>query len=246
MLPTDECKAAIFAHEKVGCAVSGGKDSMAVAMHLRPFWPQITFYWSNPGDPLPESLAMMEAFEKEVPHFVQVLSNVREDHKVNGYPSDVVPENMTAFHELITGEKPVFHVQHRISCCGRNFYAPLHNRILEDGVTLLIRGEKSCDHYRNQVVVPGYIDTNGVEYLLPAWDMTTDQVLDYMKLYPQYLGGVYEFPDAGGIDCMHCTAWWQEISMPYLRKYHPEAADQRMAKMRTIKSAVLDLINFVD
>jgi len=245
MLHPDECKRRIYEHERVACCISGGKDSMAVAMHLRPFWDRITFYWSNPGDPLPETFELMRKFAELVPNYVEVTSNVILDREEHGMPSDVVPENMITFHTLITGEVPEFYVQHRVHCCINNFYAPLHNRLIADHVTLVIRGEKQTDHYRNYQIYDGYVDPNEVHYMLPLWDTTTEQVLEYMKMYPEFLHPVYEFEDAGGIDCMGCTAWIQEISMPYLEKYHPEVAKVRREKINIIEKNSIALLQFL-
>ena len=246
LIPLEECRSRIFAHEKVACTVSGGKDSMAVAMYLEPFWKQITFLWSNPGDPLPETAELMDRFRKTVPNFVEVTSNVKQDHVDNGYPSDVVPENMTMFQTCITGRVPEFYIQHRADCCVRNFYTPLQNRLMAGGYTLIIRGEKEADYYRNRYVYDGWVDPNGVEYLLPAWKASTEEVLEYLQAYPQFLHPVYEYEDAGGIDCMSCTAWWEEISMPYLRKYHPEVAKRRTSMINEIKKNTIALLEVFD
>jgi len=59
-------------HDKMALQFSGGKDSLALAYLLKPYWGRLTFYHLDTGDLLPEIRDLVALFAAKVPHFVRV------------------------------------------------------------------------------------------------------------------------------------------------------------------------------
>ena len=121
--------------------LSGGKDSVACLYLLRNRLDEITVYWLNTGDAYPETVDVINECRKIIPHFVEVQSDVLAWQTVNGVPSDVVPVTGEHVH-LPLKEGEIRAVDH-YTCCACNIMLPLHDKVVADGNTTIIRGQKN-------------------------------------------------------------------------------------------------------
>lgn len=212
---------------------SGGKDSLACLYMLRPFLRQITVYYLNTGDTLPETDAVVAEVRGWIPNFVEIQSDVRAWRAENGMPSDLVPAHSHYIGRLY-GMSDV-KISNRFDCCLNNLMLPLHRRVQEDGVDLLIRGTKLSD--TGQLPFEGWQD--GIEQWLPLRDFTHDEVFALLQDVGAPLSPVYEF--ATGIsapECLGCTAWWDDHKGEYLKARHPAAHTDYIASLREIEHTI--------
>lgn len=231
---------------KVALCISGGKDSMATLHYLWPLLDRITVYWMNAGDPDPYTVAMMASVAESVPNFVEVRGNVLEDRAEFGHPSDVVPVSMTKLMSIGMKEKPKLLVRPTMDCCHKNQMVPLYLRLIADGVTLVIRGQKAADEYINTHVSDGAV-IEGVTYMHPLEGETTESVMEYLKANaPRFIHRWYEDDREGGsIDCLSCTGWWNAHSESYLQTYYPEVFKFRRAVRAAVKEEALAVLKWV-
>lgn len=227
----------IEAHANIALQFSGGKDSLAVAHLLRPYWDRLTFYHLDAGDLLPEISELVAKIEREVPRFVRVASNSREWAKENGEPSDLVPYTGT-IPSMMMGA-PV-RVSGRWDCCGHNLWLPMHERMLADGVTLVIRGTKACD-MKKIPAVSGERNM-GYELWLPIEDWSHAQVFAYLREIGEPICRVYESA-VNAPECATCPAWWNESRASYLRKYHPNLLAIYAERLHAVAQSVLPIMD---
>lgn len=208
---------AIGRHERIALQVSGGRDSLACLYLLRPYWDRLTVYWCNTGDAFPETVEIMSQVRALVPHFVEIEG--RQPDVVAGYgiPSDIVPASHTPIG-IVGGDSAGPLIQDRYSCCSRVFMIPMHERMVADGVTLVIRGQKAADRLKAPVR-SGHVDL-GIEYLFPIEDWDTVQVMAYLAEQDAPIPRFYEMME-GAPDCMTCSAYWEMGAAKYLKRYHP-------------------------
>lgn len=228
-------------HDKVAFELSGGRDSVAALYLMREYWPRITVYWLNTGDPMPETLEVIERVRREVP----VVEIDGEVHKVIarfGLPSDIVPVANTPLG--ISGcYTDRLLVQDRYSCCARTIMQPMHDRVLADGNTLIVRGQKNSDAHKSQAR-SGYREGE-VELLFPIEDWTPDQVDAFLIRVGAPVSRVYSELETTP-DCLNCTAWWGDGRAGYLKKNHPEAYAHYMSGLAYIKSQLITHIQDFD
>lgn len=204
-------------HERVALHFSGGKDSLAVVYILRPYWDKLTIYHVDTGDLLPEVREIVAMVEKMVPKFQRIQTNAVEWTARIGMPSDLVPTTST-FVGLSLGMSKR-RIVDRFVCCGENIMLPMHNRMLDDGITLAIRGTKRADAVR--LPAESGHTAGGYELWLPLQDWSHEQVFAYLREIEAPICRVYEHR-VNAPECATCTAWWGEGRAEYLRKYHPE------------------------
>lgn len=210
-------ESAFARHDRIGFQFSGGRDSTAALYLLRPYWDRMTVYHLDTGDQFPETRAVVEAVERDV-QVVRVVSNVRADREQHGIPSDLVPVDNGFFGRKVSGQK--LKVQSRYDCCYRSLMKPMHDRMLEDGITLLVRGQRDND-YSSQPMRSGDVQ-NGQEVLYPIQEWDAEMVMQYITDNNLPVAPFYERGMSHGSDCMGCTAWWDDGHGEYLRKHHPE------------------------
>jgi 3'-phosphoadenosine 5'-phosphosulfate sulfotransferase (PAPS reductase)/FAD synthetase len=228
-------EALLARHERVALQFSGGKDSMAALFLLRPWLERITVYWVNAGDSFPETLRAIEATREQVkiPHFVEVRSDARAWREQNGDPSDIVPTYSSPLGMLM-GFGNV-KVSDRFSCCWSNVMAPMYQRMKEDGVTLVIRGSKLAD-MPNLPMRSGQV-VDGMELFLPLEQWSHEDVLSFLVDVDAFVHECYE-GGHHGVDCMTCTAWWNEGHFKLLKKNHPETFRLVFDRVAVIAGAV--------
>ena len=227
--------AAIFErHERVALQVSGGKDSLAVLHLLQPYWQKLCVFWTNPGNPFPETVALMEKIKAEVPFFVEVAGRQKEIIERDGWPSDVVPQAYTTEGNFVFGDTP-FKVQTRLGCCFRSLMLPMHERMVALGVTCIIRGKRSEEKDKTETRTGSVL--MGIETIYRLWDWTESDVLGYLRDNGIDLPESYQHA-THSLDCMDCTAWWGEGLSHYLKAKHQEHHKEYVRRITLIKTAI--------
>lgn len=229
----EQVAATLDRHQRIAFQFSGGKDSLAALFVLERYWPQMTVYWTNTGDPVPEVQAVVEQVRALVPHFVEIAGRVNEQIADHGLPSDLLPTTATAFGRAAYGGGVA--LQDRFNCCYHSLMAPMHQRMLDDGVTLIIRGQKSSDRMKSPLR-SGALD-NGIELLFPLEHWSDDAVFEYLRdnaFIPQYYQHLAASPD-----CLTCSAYWSEGRATWLKAQHPEAYQVYQGKLDVIREAVM-------
>lgn len=220
-------------HAKVALQFSGGKDSLAILYLLRAWWDRLTVYWVNAGDPPDELLELMRRVANEVPHFVEVRGQRWEVIQHYGWPANVVPagHDRVAHETFVKANLPM--LQDRLSCCMRSMMAPMHERMLVDGVTLVIRGQRSAEALAARMPAEGEY-----EVLFPIESWSDADVFNFLAGLGVRLPGWYEV-SAHGMDCLTCSAWHAREHLPYLETTSPHAAALVRHRMETINEAAL-------
>jgi 3'-phosphoadenosine 5'-phosphosulfate sulfotransferase (PAPS reductase)/FAD synthetase/ubiquinone/menaquinone biosynthesis C-methylase UbiE len=223
---------ALARHERIAFQFSGGRDSTAALYLLRQFWGQMTVYHLDTGDQFPETIEVVRQVEADLGKpIVRIQSDVQAVRRDHGLASDLVPVDNTEIGRMVSGRK--VKLISRYECCAKSLMLPMHARILQDGVTLLIRGQRD-DEYAVQPKRSGDIE-GGLELLYPIQDWTGERVQSYLvdnrlPIAPYYERGARRAPE-----CMGCTAWWDEGRASYLKQYHPDKYTAYQANMKVIR-----------
>lgn len=226
----DVIEAAFQRHAIVAFQFSGGRDSVAALYLLRQWWARMRVYHLDAGDQFPELRDVVEAVGREVPITVipgRVLA-VRENR---GLASDVVPVDNSLVGRMISGRE--VKIISRYECCYLSLMEPMHERMRQDGATLIVRGQRD-EEYAHPPMRSGDQD-GGFEVLYPIQEWLAAEVDAYidrnrLPVAPFYARGMRRAPE-----CMGCTAWWDEGRAAYLRDYHPvhfEALRKNMGVVR--------------
>ncbi len=225
--------AIIGRHERIALQFSGGKDSIACLFLLKPFWDRLTVYWLDTGAAFPETVALAQQVRDMVPNFARIEGRQPQVIEAFGIPSDLVPVSGTPIGiEVAGGGQPI---QDRYLCCYRSIMLPMHERMIEDGITLIIRGQKDADRFKARVRSGEVHD--GIEYLFPIQDWTSKQVMDYLREQDAPIPRFYEVLNAAP-DCMTCSAWWEEGASKYLKRYHHAQYLENQTRLDVINKAV--------
>jgi phosphoadenosine phosphosulfate reductase len=229
-------------HDRVAIQVSGGKDSLAALYLLRPYWDRLVVYWLNPGNPFPETYEVIDRVASMVPHFKEVRGRQREIIKEGGWPSDVVPIRWTSFGQFGLGEK-AFKVQGRFDCCWRSLMLPMHEAMLEDGITCVIRGKRSDEVDKSPSRSGDVID--GIEFVYPLWDWSAGDVHTFLRDNGVQLPDYYLYVDSS-LDCMDCTAWWEDGIGKFTKARYPALHAEYVRRIGLIKSAIADELTRIE
>ncbi len=220
-------------HERIALQFSGGKDSLATLYLLRPYWDRLTVYWTNTGDPVPEVQAIAEQVKALVPNFVEIAGRVNQQVKAFGLPSDLVPTTSTPVG--ISAYRSGAPLQDRFACCYNSLMLPMQERMVQDGITLIIRGQKNADRMKSPLR-SGAIE-NGIEVLFPLEHWTDEQVFAFLEEHafvPDYYRDLSASPD-----CLTCSAYWSEGRARWLKQNHADAHGIYQAKLDVIRQAVM-------
>jgi 3'-phosphoadenosine 5'-phosphosulfate sulfotransferase (PAPS reductase)/FAD synthetase len=220
-------------HSLAALQFSGGKDSLALVYLLRPHWDKLTLYHVDTGDLLPEVREIVDMVEAMVPDFRRIETDSDKWTASVGLPSDLVPTTSTPAGLAIGASQQ--RIVDRFDCCAMNIMAPMHQRMMEDGVTLVIRGTKRADLAR--LPHEGGDTGMGYELWLPLLDWSHDDVFAYLKEVGAPICRVYE----NGVqapECATCPAWWSEGRAAYLKKYHPALHSTYQTKLAIVAREV--------
>ena len=61
---------------------------------------------------------------------------------------------------------------------------------------------------------------NQFEYLYPIESWSDAQVAEYIEHHQLPVSPIYAAGAPHGSDCLHCTAWWDDGRLPYLREHY--------------------------
>jgi len=222
---------------RVALSLSGGKDSLTCLSLFTAWWPNLTVYWMNPGNPFPETVDLMARIRLIVPSFKEVPGRQREVIAADGWPSDVVPQWYTTDGNAVFGATP-FKVQSRLQCCLRALMIPAYQAMVDDGIDCCIRGKRD-DEADKTGLKTGYVSEHGIELVFPLLEWTDTDVRQYLERKNIALPLSYEYA-RHSLDCMDCTAWWGEGLSRYLEAAHPEAFTEYRRRVILIKQAVAD------
>ena len=218
-------------HERIALQVSGGRDSIACLFLMRPYWDRVTVYWLDTGAAYPETESTMEQIRAMVPNFVRVQGQQPEVIEQFGLPTDILPVSATPMG-VSNGGIPM---QDRYSCCLRSIMLPLHKRMIEDGITLIIRGQKNADRLKS--IVRSGETHDGIEYLFPIEEWDTKRVMAYLIEQGAPIPRFYEMLN-GTPDCMTCSAYWEEGASAYLKRYHFQEYQETQRRLDIIREAI--------
>lgn len=193
----------------------------------------MTVYHLDTGDQFPETRAVVDAVSRDVP-IVIIATDVKVDRETFGYPSDLVPADNTTIGRMVSGRE--IRLVGRYECCARSLMNPMHRRITDDGITLVVRGQRD-DEYANPPMRSGGL-SGDMEMLYPIQHWTGEQVSAYLKESGLPIAKFYDEGVKRAPECMGCTAWWDEGRSEYMRKHHPHAHGQYMARMKLISTEI--------
>ena len=228
--------AVIARHDKIVLQLSGGKDSLACLELLRDHWDKITVIWANAGDPFPETIEQMARIRARVPHFQEVRSDQPVQIESMGWPVDLIPVRNTPYGRMLQShDEPI--MQGWVLCCNSNVWQPMMKAVFDLGATLVIRGMKRIDG-RKGPEKPGQV-AHGIEFLLPVYEWSHDDVFDYLEREGVELPPHYAYVKTS-LDCMLCTACINENvgKMRYLRDRHPKHFGEVQRRLGMIADAV--------
>lgn len=226
-------------HERAVLMYSGGKDSLACLMLLRPWLDKVDVVWVDTGNQFPEVVSHMKTVQALVPHFITLHSDTPSYWRENGFPVDVVPTRHTAVGQYIFGSTPL-RVCSRFDCCRNNIWKPMEDYLRLAKPTCVIRGDRSSER------VKGMTFADGIEFVFPLFDWSTEQVIEAVRKAPS---GLYqprhELAEGSSLDCMTCMAYNSEHAerMKYLEVFHPEMHRAAKKFFRAYKAAVESEMN---
>lgn len=220
-------------HSKIALQLSGGCDSIACLYLMRPYWDRLVVYWCDTGAAYPETIELVAKVHDMVPNFAVIPGRQPAVVSEYGMPTDILPASATPMGIAGSGEGTP--MQDRYSCCLRSLMLPMHERMVKDGITLIIRGQKNADRLKSTVRSGEVHD--GIEYFFPIEDWSTKQVMDYLNAEGAPIPRFYEMLNSAP-DCMTCTAYWEEGASAYLKRYHHRQFLRNQQKLGLINKAV--------
>lgn len=224
---------ALSRHDVAAFQLSGGRDSVAALYAMRPFWGRFDVYTLDTGEQFPEVADVIGEIERDLGRVINIVQGstalVREHF---GLASDLIPVGShTDLGRMHSGSEAK--IIDRYECCWRSIMAPMQARMIEDGATLIIRGQRNSD-FAQAPTRSGFSD-GVVELLYPIEEWSDDDVMDFIERCDLPVGPFYGAGMKSTPDCMGCTAWWDEGRFQYLKHNHPEAHATVMGRMREIK-----------
>ena len=224
---------ALSRHDVAAFQLSGGRDSVAALYAMRPFWGRFSVYTLDTGERFPEVAGVLSAIESDLGQEINIVrGDVAAVREHLGMASDLLPtDGATELGRMYSGATTK--VIDRYECCWHAIMSPMHQRMIEDGVTLIIRGQRNSDYVKTPTR-SGFSD-GVVELLYPIEEWSDDDVMDFIERCDLPIGPFYDAGMKTTPDCMGCTAWWGEGRFEYLKQNHPDVHATVMGRMREIK-----------
>lgn len=216
-------------HERIALQFSGGKDSLAILYVMQPYWDRLTVYFCNSGNPMPETMDLVERVRAMVPRFEMIMGRQLETVGRHGFPSELVPYWSTPFGRDIAGDTG-YPMIDRYGCCANSIMLPMHDRMKADGITLIIRGQRNADEQKS--TMRSGMTQDGIEVLFPIEDWSDDDVFTYLRESGVDLPRFYTSGMSSAPDCLNCTAWLKHGLPAYLKAHHPQEYWKLQARLR--------------
>lgn len=236
----NDIKTTIGAHERVALQVSMGRDSLACLYLLRDagLLDRVTVYWVNTGDAFPETLEIAAQVREMVPHFEEIDGRQPEVVETFGIPTDILSRSCTPIG-LMCGQSDV-KMQDTYSCCGRVIMGPMHERMIADGITLIIRGQRADDSHKAPLASGDW--ELGMQYLFPIEEWSDSDVDEYLTKVGAPRHACYDYGMTSSPDCMSCSGWWSDGRSRFLKERHPDAYEKYMNRLELIRASNENLI----
>lgn len=217
---------------------SGGKDSMACLLLMREQLHRITVLWANTGKNYPELLQTVQRARELCPLWEEVKADRDAQWQENGLPSDLLPIDWTREGEQFSSIKPV-RVQSYLKCCFANITAPLWKRTRELGARTVIKGQRLDESHRSTARSGDVVE--GVQFIHPIEDWTSDQVLTYLRAELGELPEHYAL-EHSSMDCYDCTAFaaHSKDRAAFMRERHPALYADYTAKLGMLHAAIAE------
>ncbi|WP_289077494.1 phosphoadenosine phosphosulfate reductase family protein [uncultured Parasutterella sp.] len=229
-------------HEEVILFYSGGKDSLALLLRLKPYWNRVNVVWVDTGNQFPEVIEHMGKVMSMVPHFTTLRGNIPEYFLKNGFPVDVVPTRYTRFGQFAFGEKPLT-VCSRFDCCNANIWAPMRAYLAAVKPTCVLRADRQTER------IKGPENEDGIEFVFPIWEWTDEQVWRYLQGEAgDLLQERHCMKHGTSLDCQTCMAYNEEIPerLTYLKKEHPALYEKTVRFYESYKAVVVNEIKKIE
>lgn len=225
--------ARMLRHERIAFQLSGGRDSVAALYAMSGWWDQMTVYHLDTGDRFPEVARVIERIQSDVPVTI-VQSSAQAFRTAHGMPADIVPADNEPAGQFLSAN-PVGLVS-RFVCCAHVIMVPMHQRMLDDGITLIVRGQRASDYVREPA--PQGVDIGGMELLFPIHDWSDQDVDAFIEDQGLPVGDFYAAGMSTTPDCMGCTAWLGDGRLAYMADRFPAQAADVRARIQTIRAEV--------
>lgn len=220
-------------HERIAFQLSGGRDSVAALYAMSGWWDLMTVYHLDTGDRFPEVASVIDRVQADVP-VVVVPSSAQAFRAAHGMPADIVPSDNEPAGTMLSGN-PTSLVS-RFVCCAHVIMAPMHQRMLADRITLIVRGQRASDYVT--APAPQGVDIGGIELLFPIHDWTDGDVDAFIAANSLPVGDFYANGMSTTPDCMGCTAWLGDGRLSYMTTRHPEQAASVRSRIQQIRAEV--------
>jgi 3'-phosphoadenosine 5'-phosphosulfate sulfotransferase (PAPS reductase)/FAD synthetase len=212
---------------KIALQFSGGRDSLALLLLLKPYWEKLTVYYCDSGDAYPETLELVARVQKKVPNFITIPGRVLQTRATDGFASDVLPSRATWGFETYREKLGMLG---REVCCYKSIMLPMHAAMRADGIKCILRGQRKSDEPKSPVKSGEIVDGFAIHFPIESW---SDADVDYFikeqgeKPTPFYKVGVNNTPD-----CRTCTAWLETGQYAYNRVHHPKDAETQRIRLK--------------
>lgn len=235
---------AIDRHEKAVLQFSGGKDSTACLVMLRPYLDRITVMWANTGDAFPETIAVMDDVRRNVPNFLEVKSNVASQIAEHGWPVSVLPVTRSVIGRMMDGHEAQ-PMQPYTQCCYAAIWQPLQQAVLDLGATLVIRGQRLAEATKSPIRSGTVL--GGIEFWFPIEAWSDEDVYRYLHAEGVLLPEHYQ-ETRQSLDCMHCTGWLpaHRLMLKWMRAAHPELHVELRKRFIAIRGATRRALRQLD